>query len=80
MFLKQEKPEMDDLKKENFGSKRKMSNCLTEALAKISQNIFLYSLVSEHSIFIRVHVKNKKHKIERPLSVRIRMQSFLCPP
>ena len=44
MFLKQEKPEMNDFeRKKNFGSKRKISNFLTDTQAKTSQNIFAYS-------------------------------------
>ena len=53
MFLNQEKPEMDDfgrkiclvLKEKN----RKYQKFLTDTLARISQNIFVYSFVSEHS-------------------------------
>ena len=62
MFLKHEKPEMDDFeRKKNFGSKGKifkkksskgkiikkiflkMSQILSDTLAKLSQNIFVYS-------------------------------------
>ena len=59
IFLKQEKPKMDDFKrKKKFGSKGKnikkkllkMSKFLMDNLAKISQYIFSYSCVSEHSI------------------------------
>ena len=59
MFLKQEKPEMDDyLRRSNFVSKGKMrfdilgkyfEKCpkfLADAIAKSSQNIFAYSFVS----------------------------------
>ena len=62
MFLKHEKPEMDDFeRKKKFGSKGKifkkksskgkivkkiflkMSKILSDTLAKLSQNIFVYS-------------------------------------
>ena len=57
MFLKQEKPEIYDFKEEknlvSIGKMRiknwKMSKFLTDTLAQISQNIFAYSFVSEHS-------------------------------
>ena len=38
MFLKEEKPEIDDCEKNTL-----------DTLAKSSQNIFLYSFVSDHS-------------------------------
>ena len=45
MFLKQEKPEIDDFEEKNFDSKGKRLNIirkyyLTDTLAKMSQNIF----------------------------------------
>ena len=60
MFLKQVKYEMDDFKEfNNFGPRGKNFNILrkyfeqcpilTDTLAKMSQNIFAYSFVSEHS-------------------------------
>ena len=62
MFLKQEKPEMDDFgRKKYYGSKGNtlkkfqyfkkicMYFFLTDTLTKMSQNIFAYSFVSEHS-------------------------------
>ena len=51
-FLKQEKPEIDDFeqtKKRWFLWKNIDAKFLTDTLAKMSQNIFAYSFVSEHS-------------------------------
>ena len=46
MFQKQEKPEMDNFVEEKkFGSKDK----IRRKISKVSQNIFSYSSVSEHS-------------------------------
>ena len=46
MFLKQEKPDMDDFERKKYFETSKF---LSDTLAKISQNIFAYSKVSEHS-------------------------------
>ena len=52
MFLKQEKPEMDDFEEEFL-------EFLTDTLAKMSQYIFAYSFVSEHpKLFFRLRKKN----------------------
>ena len=50
IFLKQEKPEMDDFEKylEKFQYFKK--KFFTDTLAKMSQNIFAYSFVSENSV------------------------------
>ena len=44
MFMKQEKPEMDDFERKNFGSKGKMSKFLTDTLffaySSLQSNIF----------------------------------------
>ena len=45
MFFTQEKPEMDDFEEK----KEKILNVFTDTLAKMSQNIFADSFVSEHS-------------------------------
>ena len=68
MFLKQEKPEMDDFgRKQNFCTKDKMLKKniyiyllnLTDTLAKMSQNIFAYSSVSEHSKHFFLYFEKK---------------------
>ena len=48
MFLKQEYPEMDDFEEKKFCSKEKFQY-FKKILEKISQNIVVYSFVSEHS-------------------------------
>ena len=48
MFLKQEKPEMDDFERIFFLYSKEII-FFTDTLAKISQNIFAHSFVSEHS-------------------------------
>ena len=74
MFLKQEKPEMDDFekKKKNFGSEGKILIIifLTDTLAKMSQNIFAYSLVSEHSNNFFVILRKNLHFLAAFLSRR----------
>ena len=57
MFLKQEKPQMDDFeRRKNIGSKGKISifkkKFLTDTLAKMSQNIFAYSFFSQNILSI----------------------------
>ena len=65
MFLKQEKPEMNDFEEnKNFGSKGKtFLKCprKTDTLAKMSQNIFAYPFVSEHSEHFLYIMRKKKN-------------------
>ena len=53
MFLKQEKPDMDDLERKVLREMTIFKNIgkkfLTDTLAKTSQDIFAYSFISEHS-------------------------------